>query len=204
MATGTLTTVMAVAGNALNNTPITETGDQQQSFEITLPAGEAGVVTSGGGTAAGVLTVTAHSISNSDIVDIYWVGGARFGVTIDTSDANTMTFDDTPAATGDVLPADTTAIVVTLRFIVNTAIDGDEVQMFGIGCDQKCQCTFYDVGDAIIKQYSLPIANAVETFYQSSAEANPLTGNPITYAMVSNGTVTDATLTILSLEDSTP
>jgi hypothetical protein len=195
---------MSVAGTALQQAPIVETGDQQQSFEITLPAGEAGTVLSGGTTTSGVLTITGHSLSNTDVIDIYWVGGARFGVTIDTSDSNTVTFDDTPPATGDSLPVDTTAIVATLRINVNVAIDGDNVQMFGIGCGQRCQCQFYDSGDAVIKQYDLQVANAVETYYQSSAEANPLTGNPITYAMASNGTITAATLTILSLEDSTP
>jgi hypothetical protein len=203
MPTGSFSIVMSVGGVTLMNTPVQETGDHPQTWEITLPAGEAGTLSTRTADGEGVLTSTGHSIEAADVVDIYWSGGARYAVTVDSVDANTITFDDTPAATGDVLPVATTAIVVTQRFQVNAAIDGDNVQMFGIICDQRSQCTFYDTGDAIIKQYALAVANAAETYYQSSSESNPLTGNPITYAMVSNGTVTAATLKIVSLEDST-
>lgn len=204
MATGTYAVVMSIGGSTIKNTPISESGDHPNTYELSIPAAESGTLSTRTGDGAGVLTVTAHSISASDIIDIYWSGGARYGVTVDSVDANTITFDDTPAASGDVLPAQGTAITVDEQITVNTQIDGDAVQMFGIHSTQKGQCTFKDSGAATIKQYKLEVANAVEVWYKSSAITNPLTGNPITNAKVSNGATTAATMTILSLEDSAP
>jgi len=153
------------------------------------------------------MTAAGHGIAGADLVDVYWAGGARYAVTVDSvagvGDVE-LTFDDTPAATGDALPADETAVIVCERVTVNTQIDGDAVKLFGVSCDQRSQITFYDVGDAIIKQYELPVANAFALWYSTSEATNPLTGNPITYAKVSNGSTTAGTLKIRCLDDATP
>lgn len=204
MSTGTIQIVASAGGKTIRSDALSETGDHTNNYTITLPAGESGTLSTRTNDGEGVLTVTGHSIEEADVVDIYWSGGARYGVTVDSVDTNTITFDDTPAATGDNLPTEGSEIVVTDRFQVNTHIDGDNVQIFVIHADQRCQCSFYDSDDSLIKQYELAEANAFEMWYTSSEEANPLTGNEITYAEVSNGSTTAATLDIISLEDSTP
>lgn len=204
MPTGTLAVVLASGGNTLSKTPITKTGDHPNNYEIALPGGSAGTLSTRTDDGEGVLTVAeGHGIVATDVVDIYWDGGERYNVTVDSVTATTITFDDVPAAKGDVLPAESTAIVVTLQVDINTAIDGDAIQLFGIHCDQRCQCDMLDSGPATIKQWELT-ADAPETWYYGSSESNPLTGNPIVASTASNGTATAATLTIISLEDSTP
>lgn len=209
MPIGHIATAMDVDGSALGSEPVTETGDHVNNYTVALAAGLAGSITTRSGDGAGVITMgaTGHGIAGADIVDIYWVGGARYAVTIDSIGGAgniELTFDDTPAATGDVLPADETAVIVCERATVNTQIDGDNVKLFGVSCDQRSQITFYDVGNAIIKQYVLPVANAFASWYSQSQATNPLTGNPITYAKVSNGSTTAGTLKIRCLDDATP
>jgi hypothetical protein len=209
MPTGTLATVMSIGGSTIKNTPVSKTADGTVVREVALPVGQAGTLTTRTNDGEGVITLsTGHGIAATTIVDIYWAAGARYGVRIDSLSGTgdvALAFDDTPAATGDVLPVATTAVVVTPRVSINVAIDGDEVEMFGVHSTQRGQVSFYDVGDALIKQYELEIAESVESWHSSMTGTNPLTGNPITYARASNASsTTAATLTILALEDSTP
>lgn len=206
MPTGTRSLVVAIGGTTLNEQPTTETGEHVNNYvDVPLPAGNAGTLSTRVNDGEGILTLlTGHGIAPTDLFDLYWVGGARYAITCDAADEFTVTFDDAPSATGDVLPAEAFAIIATERKQINTTIDGDTVQQFAVHSTQRAQVTFYDSGDAIIKQYTFTVANVTEDYFQSSGEANPLTGNPITYAMASNGSITAAALTILVLEDPTP
>lgn len=205
MPTGTIRYHVEVGGSSLPAEPVSLTGDHVNNYDITLPAGKAGALTTRTDDGEGVITLLAgHGIADGDIVDIYWEGGARYAVTVDTGAATTLTFDDTPAATGDVLPADETAVVVCERITVNTVIDGDAVHLFGISCDQRSQITFYNAVDEIIKQVKIETANSGIAWHEDSGETNPLTGDPITVAKASNGSTTAATLRIRCLDDATP
>jgi hypothetical protein len=209
MPTGTIGALLSVGNDALQVNTVTETGDHVNNYDIALAAGKAGTLTTRTNDGEGVITLGAANttIAVADLIDIYWAGGARYAVRVDSLSGSNdveLNFDDTPGGTGDVLPADETAVIVCERVTINTAIDGDNVQLFGLQCDQRSQITFYDVGDAIIKQYTLPVAFTAHTWCQSSDVANALTGNPITYAKASNGSTTAATMRIRCLQDSTP
>lgn len=205
MPTGTIRYHVEVGGSALPAEPVNLTGDHVNNYDIALPAGKAGALTTRTGDGEGVITLLAgHGIADSDIVDIYWDGGARYAVTVDTGASTTLTFDDTPAATGDVLPADETEVIVCERVTINTAIDGDAVHLFGVSCNQRSQVTFYDADDDIIKQVAIKTANSGIAWHEDSGETNPLAGDPITYAETSNGSTTAATLRIRCLDDATP
>lgn len=209
MPTGTLAVVMSIGGASIKNAPITKTADGTVTREIAIPAGKAGSLSTRTDDGSGVITLAAgHGIAALAVVDIYWSGGARYGVLVDTLSGTgdiELNFDDTPTATGDVLPAKDTAVVVSPRTTINVPIDGDAVEMFGVHSTQRGQVTFYSAAKAAIKQFTLAAAENVESWYKGSAASNPLTGDPITYAEASNASPTvAATLTILSLEDTTP
>ena len=64
--------------------------------------------------------------------------------------------------------------------------------------------TFKDAGAATIANVDL-VANIPKAYDFAGSDTNILTGNPVTVAYASNGHPdTDATLVIISLEDSTP
>ena len=204
MATGTLAIVGSVGGVTVQNT-ITETGDHPNVYgdantQIPLTAGKAATdwVKTDADTAACNLA-EGHGYSTGKM-DVFWTGGCRYDVDV-TVTVNALALD---GGVGDDFPASaTTTVVVTTPQQINTAIDGDNVQMLVINSTVTASVYFEDADGDSIAQFDL-VANTPYTWTQSSGAANPLTGDPITVCYASNGTTTAGVLTILSLEDSTP
>lgn len=205
--TGTFSGVMSIGGLSIKNSQLSKTADGDCTREVALAAGKAGTLSTRTGDGEGIITLTAgHGLSTADVVDIHWTGGVRYGVTLDADAETTVGFDDTPAAGGDVLPAEGTAVVVAVRQQINIAIDGDNVAMFGIHSDQVASVVMEDADGDVIKAWHLG-AGAPEFWWSETADTNktnPLTGDPITVAYATNGSTTAGTLQIVALQDSTP
>lgn len=204
MATGTLTIVANVGGVTIQKV-ITETGDHPNVYgdsntEIPLAAGKAASdwVKTDADTAACNLA-PGHGYSTGKM-DVFWDVGMRYDVDV-TVTGDALALD---GGVGDDFPAtaEDTVFVCTVQQI-NTAIDGDEVQLLTINSTQRGSVYFEDVDGDSIKQIEL-LADNPYAYAQSSGEASPLTGDPITVCFASNATATAGVLTILSLEDSTP
>ena len=109
---------------------VPRTGDHPNPYEVTLPAGKAGTLSTRTDNDTGVATVASgHGITTSDKVDVYWSGGMRYGMSVTATTSTTISVD---AGAGDNFPVAATAIVVTKQVSVNTAIDGDNIQVIGI------------------------------------------------------------------------
>lgn len=204
MATGTLTIVGNVGGVTIQKV-ITETGDHPNVYgdsntEIPLAAGSAvsNWVKTDADTAAGDLQ-PGHGFTTGKM-DVFWDVGMRYDVDV-TVTTNALALD---GGVGDDFPAtaeDTVFVAEVTQ--INTAIDGDNVQLLVINSTQRGSVYFEDAASASVKQIEL-LADNPYTYAQSSGEASPLTGNPIAVCFASNATATAGVLTILSLEDSTP
>ncbi len=199
---------LSVGGVAIQKA-VTRTGDHPNTYEISLPAGKSGTLTTRTDDDTGVLTVASgHGITDSDTVDVYWSGGMRYGVDVTATTSTTISID---LGSGDVLPAASTAIVVTKQVDINTHIDGDNVQIIAIAAEytdqasaDKAHVDMQDSGGATIEEIDLT-ANVPRVYDITGGDTNVFTGNPITQTKASNGSSTAAaTLKILSLEDSTP
>ncbi len=204
MPDGTLNIVANVGGVGINK-QITKTGDHPNVYgdgtgEIVLAAGKAATdwVKTDADTAACNLT-GGHGYSTGKM-DVFWDVGSRYDVDV-TVTTNALALD---GGVGDDFPAtaEDTIVVCTVQQI-NTAIDGDAVKLLVISSTVTASVYFEDVGDASIMHRDL-VANEPYTWHDTSEDANPMTGNPITVCFASNGTITAGVLTILSLEDSTP
>jgi len=196
-------------GGVTITAPTSRSGDHPNVYAgITLPAGKPGTLTGRTDGDTGVATLGAgHSLVTSDVVDVYWAGGRRYGMTATVS-GNDVTLD---GGSGDNLPSTSTAVVVTKPVVINTEIDGDAIQIIGIlastsdtTLNSKLQLTFQDSGGAVVAHVDLA-ANQQLVYDIAGGQANPFSGNPITVCYASNGdSANAATLNILSLEDSTP
>jgi hypothetical protein len=174
---------------------LTRSGDGGLYRDVALPAGKAGVLSVRGGYGAGTINTlpTGHGLIATDIVDIHWTGGCRYGVTVDTANANDIIFDDTPAAGGDVLPAQATAVVVTNTVWVDCIFNGDNVSLIAFMADRAVNVRF-DTGSAV----TLGVRRAAgEPWSWASGQgtANPLTGDAIVYLKATNG-ASDAATTL--------
>jgi len=200
MATGTLAVVGTIGGVTVAKT-ITETGDHPNPYaDITLAAGKAASawVWTDANTAACNLTAGHGYVTGK--ADVYWTGGMRYDVDMVVSN-NALALD---GGTGDNFPANgNLTVVVCTPQQINTAIDGDAVRLLFINSTVRASVYFEDADGHSIKQIELTADNPY-TYAQSSGDASPLTGDPITVCFASNGTTTAGTLNILSLEDSTP
>lgn len=209
---GRFTRQFEFPGYAFQSTQTPVTFDHPNPYIITVPAGKAGSLTTRTDDNTGVATLsTGHGLATSDVVDVYWSGGVRYGMTA-TVATNAVTVD---GGAGDVLPAQDTAVVLCEQVAVTCNIDGDNIELIGVllKCDgdsaAKGHVDFLDSGNAQIHETDLVRYDQAGGFNHvadiANGDTNNYTGNPITQAKCSNGSSSAAIeIYILSGEDSTP
>lgn len=207
MPTLTYSVTLSGGGVSISNV-ISRTNDTVKSYEVTLPAGYAGTLTTRTDDDTGTITLgSGHGITTGMTVDVYWSGGVQYGVTVGTVSGTSVPID---LGSGDNLPAQDTAVVVTEQVQISTEIDGDNSTLFAISfeCpgdpDAECHADMQDSGNATIEEFDLTAGEpSIHDF--AGGATNVLTGNPITDTFASNGSSTaSGTIKIVSLEDATP
>jgi len=174
----------------------------QISQEVALAAGKTGTLSTRTDDDTGVATLGAgHGLVQSDKVDVYWPGGIRHGMTV-----GVVSGDDVPIdlGAGDVLPAQSTALVVCKQTEINVDFDGDDVKILAIHATRRGHVDFQDSGSASLKEIDLAEAEPY-VWCSGQGVAAPITGNPVDKAKVSNGDSANAsTFKLVVLYDSTP
>lgn len=188
---------------------ITRTGDSKIEAEIALPAGTAGTLSTRTDNDTGVVTVTSHSITTSDTVDVYWSTGRRYGVDVTAQTSTTISID---LGAGDNLPSSSTAVVIVKQVPFNLALDGDNAKIVGFSYELAadtsdgygCRVTLFDSADDTITGLDLDAFSPNVCDIEGGA-TNLYTGDPITDGVASNGSSTyTATLKIQAIVDATP
>jgi hypothetical protein len=160
----------------------------QISHIVDVPAGVAGAISA---TGADGLT-TGHGIIQTDVVDVHWSDPAdgshkvRRGVTIDTAAANAVTFDNSPAAEGDALPAEDTAAVLSKQVPVTRGTwDGDALEMIGLKSNRRA-CVDFRSDSASVAALKL-VAEEGWAWVSGQSVANPFAGETVATLVISNG-----------------
>lgn len=180
-------------------------------YEIDLPAGDGGELTTRTSDTVGTATMdeATHSVTTGMVVDIFWdVGGTpgvRYGVTVGTVAGLSVPFS---GGSGDALPVATSGLVITEQVDASTAIDGDKVQLLGIEHQLdddtdtgEAHVQFRDSGGLEIHEQDLE-PNKAYSWDIAGGDTNDFTGNPITDIKAANGSSTNASkLVIISLEN---
>lgn len=196
------TNLIATGGGVSISGRISRTVDSAgSSFEVQLAAGKAGTLSTRTDDETGTLTLGAgHGITTGQIIDLYWSGGARYGILVGTVAGVSVPIGADDVGTGDVLPAQATAIVACVRTVIGPlTLDGDNVSLavFNLKTSSsagKGHVELQDVADAVVEALDL-VGNEPQTVVQSDTNlANALTGNVITEIHASNGDTTAATL----------
>jgi len=205
----TITSGLSAPGVSLGRAR-SRSGDALRVYEIALPAGDAGELTTRTSDTIGTATMDAagHGITTGMTVSIFWSGGRRYNVTVGTVAGTSVPFS---GGSGDNLPSTSTGLTITEQVDVNVSIDGDEAQAVGIehylpddSDTSKAMLELLDSGASQIAQLDLT-PNSPALYDLAGGDANPFTGNPITQARAANGSSTQAAvLKIVSLEDATP
>lgn len=197
---------MSLGGMSIQKA-INRTGDHANAYEVTLPVAwpVSAWVKTDLDTAAGNLTA-GHG-QTSGVYDVYWSGGARYGVNV-TVTVNALALD---GGTGTDFPATSdTTVVVCKQVSIATAIDGDAISILAVSLEYVDpnstaigRINMLDVGAASIEAIPLA-ANAPLVWDITGGATNVFSGNVITASKAShNSTAFAGTLKLLSLEDST-
>jgi hypothetical protein len=198
---------LQAAGSSVQKS-IVRTGDSQSAWEVSLPKAQAGNLSTRTDNTSGTITADSgsHGIATADVVDVYWSGGMRYGVTVGTVSGTSIPIS---GGSGDNLPVATTTLTVVKQVDIVAAIDGDNLQIIGISLEvpgtstAKGHVDMQDSGSSTIAELDLTI-NEPLTYDIAGGVTNPFTGNPIAEIKASNGdSANDATLKILALSDST-
>jgi len=197
---GTVAITVAIGGTTIVET-VEREADNPQVFDVVLPPGKSGTVTTKTDADTGVATLAAgHGIQTGNTVDVFWDGGCRYGM-VATVSGDAVTLE---GGAGDDLPIANTVVVVTQQVTINTTIDGDLCQIVSACSTQRTHLNMRDAASATVEAITLEAAQPW-LWWANSGVANPLTGNVISTTKASNGSSqTAATLQILVLQDSTP
>jgi hypothetical protein len=151
-----------------------------------------------------VQLATGHGILTADVVDVYWVGGVRYGMDA-TVATNDVTID---GGAGDNLPAQDFAIAAVVKQIdweVN--FDGDDAQIVGVfyrnpnDIGANAHLDLRDTGSATIEELDLVHEKANGGLDHitniAAGDTNIYTGNRIEAGKVSHDSLFAGTVYVL-------
>ncbi len=153
--------------NALRSAPIAKTGTLSTRTDDNT----------------GVVTMTAgHGFATSDKIDLYWAGGRRCGMDA-TVAVNAVTLD---GGTGDPLPPLTTPVTASKKTAVDIDFNGTLAKTIQIGSAGRVRVELYE-GATLRKGIDLEPGDLPYSWYSDGPVANPVNGNAISSAQVSQG-----------------
>lgn len=208
----TYSTSISGGGVTLQPLAIQRTGDGPIGLDTTLPASQAGSLTTRTSDTVGEITMTdaGHTITTGAVIDVYWDGGVQYSVTVGTVSGTAVPIS---SGSGDVLPSSSTAVTVVVQTVANLTIDGDEAEIIAVMLESTTKSLrtaghvqFVDASDAEIAEIDL-VTNVPQVWDISGGSANPFTGNIITKANLSQAKAASGEtyqLKIVGVQDATP
>jgi hypothetical protein len=171
-------------------------GGSASPVTLTAPSPVGTWVKSDANTATGTLTGGHGWGDGAHTCDVFWAGGMRYGVVITVS-TNAIGLE---GGTGTDFPGNSnTTVVAAIQQQVNVAIDGDLAAIVGVLATVPAHVDFQDASSDSICPLLL-VANE-PNMWDSSMSTTPYTGDPITKAMVTNGTLAWVTSTAYVVGD---
>jgi hypothetical protein len=203
---------LSVSGSGASiQSSIVRSGSAPIGLSETLAVAKTGTLSTRTDNTVGTLTMTTgHGITTAAVIDLYWDGGVRYGVVVGTVSTNSVPIS---LGAGDNLPIATTAITAVLQSTANIFLDGDNTEFLAIELRTTNRAlrtaghiAFYDAANDLIAELDL-VANIPQVYDLAGGSANPFTGDPITYAKISQGgsVATEIyQLMIIGVYDATP
>jgi hypothetical protein len=198
-----------------------ETGQSVESDSIrvweiplpALPAENTGTLTING--SAVLALSTGHNITDSDLVDAYWLDGTtpkhRYGLSAAVS-GNNVTLTDGADAGGDALQTATTVTLCKQVATTDLAIIGNNVEWLALIYDNASTPTArasIDMHDAAGTEFQAGLVHhqalggCAKVYNVDKGDTNPIATDTITDGHSSHNATTAATLYVLVLMEAT-
>ena len=200
MPTSTLSLSGEIGGAPLGSTLQRTADGSIRQGPITLPAAEAGTLSTRSTDTTGVLTISGTALQIGDVIDIYWDGGRRYDVDVDGVAGDDVTFS---GGAGDVLPAEDSVVTAAEQVSIVLAFTGDELVAIGAKLGERGHLSVRDTG---VTALSIDLVKNETWFWLDGQQiANPLAGDSVDGLMASNASsAATAVLNLGVLYDSTP
>lgn len=162
-----------------------------------VPAAKAGTLTTRTDNNTGTFTMASgHGFSTNDLIDLYWSGGKRHGMTA-TVTGDSVVLD---GGTGDNLPIATTAITASKPTVVAFAVDGDDLTLLLGSADVEGYIGLWDDTATPVHVDTMDIGNGTSDIWTASqGETNPVAGHILTLAKFSHGETSAKTMTLIGI-----
>jgi hypothetical protein len=179
-------------------------GEGLASKEVTVAAAKVGQLTTRTDNETGTLTMSSgHGITTGQIIDLYWDGGSRRGITVGTVATNSVPIGADDSGEGDNLPTNLTAITACVRQEEALAVVGNNVVAIEYYADRRGTITFADGSDAELAASIDGLGlnqERSQLWYETRNATNPLAGDTVAKVFFSNGDSTgSATLRVQCL-----
>lgn len=196
--TNRLTLSGSLGGVSLNSTfSVEAAGAFGQQFDT--PAAKSGNLTTRESDTAGTLTMAdGHGIGENDVFDLYHSGGVTYGCVAGEVVGNTVQFT---GGSGAVLPADESPITAQVCINIDIDFDGDTLVALGILASKVGHIAFLDAADTVLLAIPL-LAGQAWFWLDDTVATNPLAGDVVASARVSNGATTAGTFRLGGLYNS--
>jgi hypothetical protein len=162
-----------------------------------LPAAKGGALTTRTDDNTGELTMEGgHGITDAARLDVYWDGGSRYGMTVGTVAVNQVPID---GGTGDVLPADETAITAMVPEVITLDVEGDDVIGLVVKGSDLSTVVFREAAADALAVEVLE-ANGVYS-WRDGQSTNPLAGTTLVSILMSHQSEEEANVEVIVLHD---
>jgi hypothetical protein len=191
MATIEVNSAIVAAGLAFPNSVAmrTATGGIQQEVEVA--AGKTGSLTTRTNSTDGVVTLTAGHGLSSGTFDLYWAGGERHQVSaVIITNACTISL-----GSGDNLPDQATAVIVSARTELDCDFDGDLLIGAAMYAATRAGVEFVEDDDSNLLNVALAAGEAY-AYLDDSGLANPLASAAVGKIVCSSATAAAVTIKI--------
>lgn len=167
------------------------------SSPASVPIAKEGALTTRTSDTVGTLTMDAsHGITTGVLIDIFWSGGSRYGVTVGTVATNEVPIT---SGTGDALPADETDITAMLSLAnqENFVLDGDDAVCIVLKSNVPSYVRFIaSDGTTVHLTVELEADDSTTTKYVylwDGTGTNPLAGVDVSFIGFTHGSTTAQT-----------
>ncbi len=187
--TGSLVQTLTIDGVAFRRT-LSGTGNSVEKATPSVPAAKAGTLSARTDNDTGTLTLgSGHGVTDGQLIDVYWTGGSRRGMTVGTVAGTSVPVD---GGSGDNLPAAATVVTAAVPTQVSMAVTGDDVDAIG-SYSSAYGWVVYRNGSTVLLTHRIDPANGDSDQWVSGSDiTNPLAGVSVTNVLFSHADSTQA------------
>ena len=142
---------------------------------------------------------STHGLTTSDLVDLFWEDGARYGCTISTVDSETLTIT---GGAGDDIPttavADGLEVATSAGVNVDLDLDGDLAKLIALSASQRGAVEFRTASTSSLL-CKVPGSYKGYVWASTTGVTNPFAGDTLSLVRLSNASVLTASEVLIGI-----